>query len=105
MRKIEKENIVSFLDAIIDNDYNRANSNLGVLIKEKLRNKLMESKHAKPFGKDEKCESCEEDSDSEKSSKSKKDSKSKNNSKSDKNSKPKKGKLPPWLNKKNKKSK
>ena len=95
MRKIEKDNIVNFLDAMMENDYSKANSNLGILIKEKIRNKLTEAKKVKPFGKDGDEESDDECCDDSKKSKSKKtDSK-----------KPKKGKLPPWLKKKDNNSK
>jgi hypothetical protein len=96
MRKIEKDNIINFLDAMMENDYSKANSNLGVLIKEKIRNKLMEAKKVKPFGKDDSDDSCESCDDSE----SKKPT-----SKKPKSGKKKKGNLPPWLNKKNKNSK
>ncbi len=91
MRRIEKENVVDFIQALMENDYNTANKHLGILIKEKLRNKLMEAKHVKAFGKDsekhedgEKCDECEKNS---KSKKSKKGEDSKNS------------KMPPWLKK------
>ena len=99
MRKIEKDNIVNFLDAMMENDYSKANSNLGVLIKEKIRNKIMEAKKVNPFGKDKDEEDCEECDDSKKLDSKKPDSK-----KSD-SKKPKKGKLPPWLKKKDNNSK
>ena len=105
MRKIEKDNIVNFLDAMMENDYSKANSNLGILIKEKIRNKLTEAKRVKPFGKDGDGESDDECCDDSKKSKSKKTDSKKSKSKKTDSKKPKKGKLPPWLKKKDNNSK
>jgi hypothetical protein len=84
MTKIEKEKIVDFIDALMESDYNRANKDLGIVVKEKIKAKLEKAKHVKPFGEKAESEDCGCD---DKAS----DSKSE---------KPKKGKLPPWLQKK-----
>jgi hypothetical protein len=92
MTKLEKEKIVDFIDALMESDYSRANKDLGIVIKEKIKAKLEKAKHVKPFGEKAESDDCECDHEtSKKSSKkpTKKDSKE--------------SKLPPWLKKKGKK--
>jgi hypothetical protein len=95
MTKIEKEKIVDFIDALMESDYSRANKDLGIVVKEKIKTKLAQAKHVKPFGEKAESEDC--GCDDEKPAK-RKSSKSKT-----KNKKPKKGQLPPWLKNKGKK--
>lgn len=70
MTKIEKEKIVDFIDALMESDYSRANKDLGVVVKEKIKAKLEKAKHVKPFGEKAESEDC--GCDDEKSSKGKK---------------------------------
>jgi len=96
MTKIEREKIVDFIDALMESDYSRANKDLGIVVKEKIKAKLNEAKSVKPFGKETECDDECDDADEKKSSRSKTKSKGKSE-------KPKKGNLPPWLKKKAKK--
>lgn len=96
MTKLEKEKIVDFIDALMESDYSRANKDLGIVIKEKIKAKLEKAKHVRPFG--EKAESDDCGCDEEDSKKSSKKSSKKASQKSTKGKK-----LPPWLKKKGKK--
>ena len=69
MKKIEKDKIIELIDCLIENDYSKAGKHLGVLIKEKIKNKLARAKDVKPFG--EKSESKDEESEDKKDEKGK----------------------------------
>jgi hypothetical protein len=102
MTKIEREKIVDFIDALMESDYSRANKDLGIVVKEKIKAKLNEAKHVKPFGKETECDDeCDNDGESNKSKKGSNKKKSQKPKK--KSQKPKKGQLPPWLKNKGKK--
>lgn len=97
MRKIEREKIVDFIDALMESDYSRANKDLGVVIKEKIKTKLEKAKHVKPFGEKAETEDCESDDEKGKKTPASKTKKAKQ-------TKSKKAKnLPPRLKNKGKK--
>jgi hypothetical protein len=96
MTKIEREKIVDFIDALMESDYSRANKDLGVVVKEKIKAKLEKAKHVKPFGEKAETEDCDCEDEKPKKKSEKGETKKAKGEKKEKN-------LPPWLKKKAKK--
>lgn len=48
-----KENIVKFIDTMIVDNYSKAHKYLGILVQEKVKEKIKKAKNLKPFGKKE----------------------------------------------------